>query len=83
MKLLPIKDKYLQIGHEIVIAENLERNVDRKLVGIEKKIEKQKKNYFKAQNIQYNHEVEEVYKKGGLTKQNALIAFIIFRSMEG
>jgi energy-coupling factor transporter ATP-binding protein EcfA2 len=83
MKLLPIKDKYIQISHEVVKAENQQKNIDKKLVSIEKKIEKQKLKYFKAQNEHYTHELEEVFKKGGLTKQNALIAFVIFRSMEG
>lgn len=82
MRLVDMKEQYQNIAYLSTRATNTGKNLDKKIIKIEKSIEKKKQKYIKEQNSYHEKMENQLYSSKSIP-ENIEIAFVVFRSMEG
>lgn len=84
-KLVPSKNLFQKLSYLKTLQKNNQKSLSNKIAKVETKIEKNRQRYIKAQNKQYQTEKKKMYKiqRGNSCNTNVMMAFVVFRSMEG
>jgi|APSaa5957512535_1039671.scaffolds.fasta_scaffold155136_2 hypothetical protein len=77
-----MKEQYQEIAYLCTKVNNTGQNLDKRIIKIEKSIEKNKLKYIKEQNSFHEKQENLLYSNKSIP-ENIEIAFVIFRSMEG